>query len=227
MALGATALTVVLAVSGYTESVGSAGCRRRAPAAVVGIVLSFSLVPPSSSPQPRHPAPLSTAPERHRGAWNTRGHRMNEWNIAPQDVLERLNGLRQSDAPTHGGRVLSYVYDSGRAELDELAAAAIRAVQPRQRPRPDDLPLRRGRWSASSSDSPRTLFHGDDDVVGIDHLGWHRELPAGCQDRARCVAGRWSIGSPAVAGRLDRARCLPEGCSLLRARSRPSFRCRP
>ena len=45
-------------------------------------------------------------------------------------ILARLQELRAWDAPTHGGRVLSYVYDSGLAELDELAAAAIRAVQP-------------------------------------------------------------------------------------------------
>ncbi|MBH0054613.1 aspartate aminotransferase family protein [Salinibacterium sp. SWN139] len=48
----------------------------------------------------------------------------------PADILERLNALREADAPTHGGHVLSYVYDSGLAELDELAAQAIRAVQP-------------------------------------------------------------------------------------------------
>ncbi|EPR75730.1 glutamate decarboxylase [Leifsonia rubra CMS 76R] len=47
----------------------------------------------------------------------------------PTDILERLAQLRLADAPTHGGRVLSYVYDSGLAELDELAASAIRAVQ--------------------------------------------------------------------------------------------------
>lgn len=45
-------------------------------------------------------------------------------------VLERIRTLRQADAPTHGGRVLSYVYDSGLAELDELAAQAMRLVQP-------------------------------------------------------------------------------------------------
>lgn len=48
----------------------------------------------------------------------------------PAAILEDLERLRAADAPTHGGRVLSYVYDSGLAELDELAAAAIRAVQP-------------------------------------------------------------------------------------------------
>ena len=48
----------------------------------------------------------------------------------PAAILDRLAALRAADAPTHGGRVLSYVYDSGLAELDELAAAAILAVQP-------------------------------------------------------------------------------------------------
>lgn len=46
------------------------------------------------------------------------------------DILAELRALRDRDAPTHGGRVLSYVYDSGLAELDELAADAARLVQP-------------------------------------------------------------------------------------------------
>ena len=50
--------------------------------------------------------------------------------VPPDDVLARLAALRERDAPTHGGRVLSYVYDSGEPELDELAAAAVRAMQP-------------------------------------------------------------------------------------------------
>lgn len=44
-------------------------------------------------------------------------------------VLQRLAAYRQHDAPTHGGQVLSYVYDSGLAALDELAATAAREVQ--------------------------------------------------------------------------------------------------
>jgi sphinganine-1-phosphate aldolase len=47
-----------------------------------------------------------------------------------EEILARLADLRAADAPTHGGHVLSYVYDSGLAELDELAAAAMRLVQP-------------------------------------------------------------------------------------------------
>ena len=46
------------------------------------------------------------------------------------EVLGRLRAYREHDAPTHGGRVLSYVYDHGRPELDELAAQAMRMLQP-------------------------------------------------------------------------------------------------
>lgn len=45
-------------------------------------------------------------------------------------VLAQLGAYRDHDAPTHGGRVLSYVYDSGLEALDELAARAAREVQP-------------------------------------------------------------------------------------------------
>ena len=44
-------------------------------------------------------------------------------------ALQLLATYRSADAPTHGGRVLSYVYDSGLAVLDEVAASAARMVQ--------------------------------------------------------------------------------------------------
>jgi Na+/melibiose symporter-like transporter len=44
MALGATALTVILAITGYTSSVADKHAVQ-SPAAVAGIVLSFSIVP--------------------------------------------------------------------------------------------------------------------------------------------------------------------------------------
>jgi sphinganine-1-phosphate aldolase len=40
------------------------------------------------------------------------------------DVLAQLRELRAGDLPTHGGRTLAYVYDSGLSEVDEIAAAA-------------------------------------------------------------------------------------------------------
>ena len=43
------------------------------------------------------------------------------------DVLAALAAFRSGDAPTTGGRVLAYVYDSGLPELDDVATAALAA----------------------------------------------------------------------------------------------------
>lgn len=45
-------------------------------------------------------------------------------------VLARLRELRELDAPTHGGRVLAYVYDPGMPELDELGGRAAELARP-------------------------------------------------------------------------------------------------
>ncbi len=88
-----------------------------------------------------------------------------QFELDPSDVLARLARLREADAPTHGGRVLSYVYDSGLAELDELAAAAIRAVQPVNALDPTTFTsvavLEREIVAFA-----RQVFHGDEAVVG-------------------------------------------------------------
>ncbi|GAB3574833.1 aminotransferase class V-fold PLP-dependent enzyme [Amycolatopsis endophytica] len=41
-----------------------------------------------------------------------------------REVLEQLRELRAGDLPTHGGRTLAYVYDSGLSGVDDLAAQA-------------------------------------------------------------------------------------------------------
>lgn len=41
-----------------------------------------------------------------------------------EQALQRLTGFRREDPPTTGGRVLSYVYDSGLSELDDVAVRA-------------------------------------------------------------------------------------------------------
>ena len=46
------------------------------------------------------------------------------------DVLADLAALRAGDPPTHGGRVLSYVYDPDRPDLDDVAAEAVRLFLP-------------------------------------------------------------------------------------------------
>src|SRR5690554_5306015 len=80
-------------------------------------------------------------------------------------ILVRLRTLREADAPTHGGRVLSYVYDSGLAELDELAAQAIRIMQPVNGLDPTTFP------SVAAMEREvvgfaRRMLHGDESVVG-------------------------------------------------------------
>ena len=90
---------------------------------------------------------------------------MTDFAVEPADILERLRELREADAPTHGGHVLSYVYDSGMAELDELAAAAVRMVQPVNGLDPTTF------TSVAVLEREvlgfvRGILHGDADVVG-------------------------------------------------------------
>lgn len=80
-------------------------------------------------------------------------------------IMQRLDEIRKLDPPTHGGNVLAYVYDTGIAELDELAARAARAVQPVNGLDPTTFPsvavLEREVLSFT-----KKVFHGDDDTVG-------------------------------------------------------------
>ncbi|WP_431727833.1 pyridoxal phosphate-dependent decarboxylase family protein [Verrucosispora sp. TAA-831] len=44
--------------------------------------------------------------------------------VPAEQVLAEVRVLRESDRPTHGGRLFAYVYDAAVAGLDELAASA-------------------------------------------------------------------------------------------------------
>lgn len=46
------------------------------------------------------------------------------------EILARLETMRQEDAPTYGGKVLSYVYDPGDEVLDRLAGRAVEMARP-------------------------------------------------------------------------------------------------
>lgn len=85
--------------------------------------------------------------------------------VDPKAILQRLARLREADAPTHGGRVLSYVYDSGIPELDELATEAMRLVQPINGLDPTTF----GSVAVMERELlgfVRGLLHGDEGVVG-------------------------------------------------------------
>ena len=47
--------------------------------------------------------------------------------LTADEVRARLDQLREHDLPTHGGRTLAYVYDSGLAEVDAIAKEAVAA----------------------------------------------------------------------------------------------------
>ena len=90
---------------------------------------------------------------------------MSAFREEPAAVLARLRALREADAPTHGGRVLSYVYDPDDVRIDELAAEAMRIAQPVNWLDPMTFP------SAAAVERDvlgfvRGLLHGDEDVVG-------------------------------------------------------------
>lgn len=84
----------------------------------------------------------------------------------PHDtVLAELRALRAQDPPTHGGRVLSYIYDSGRADLDELTARAAELFLPVNGLDPTTFA------SVATLERDlvrfgREILHGDGDVVG-------------------------------------------------------------
>jgi sphinganine-1-phosphate aldolase len=44
--------------------------------------------------------------------------------IPAETILAEIREMRAHDLPTHGGRTMAYVYDSGLAEIDQIGAAA-------------------------------------------------------------------------------------------------------
>lgn len=115
-------------------------------------------------------------------------------------VLARLRAYRAHDAPTHGGSVLSYVYDSGLAELDELAAEAVRLTLPVNGLDPTTFP------SVALMESDlvsfgRTILHAPDAVGSVTSGGTESCLLAvkAARDRGRRGATRPRIVLPSSA----------------------------
>ncbi len=80
-------------------------------------------------------------------------------------IINRLRELRSGDAPTHGGRVLAYVYDSGLAELDELAEAAAQLARPLNGLDPTVFPSI-ATMERELVGFARTMLHGGRGVTG-------------------------------------------------------------
>lgn len=120
----------------------------------------------------------------------------------PAEILARLDELRGHDAPTHGGHVLSYVYDSGLAELDELAGRAVAAMQPVNGLDPTTF----GSVAVLERELlgfMRELLHGDADVVGTVTTGGTEScLLAVKTARDIWAVGEWATTHPDATPRL-------------------------
>ncbi|AVM00252.1 aspartate aminotransferase family protein [Gordonia iterans] len=119
---------------------------------------------------------------------------------SPDDVLAELARRRATDAPTHGGRVLSYVYDSGLAEIDDLAARAAALVQPVNGLDPTVF----GSVAAMERDLIifcRNAFHGPEAVGTVTSGGTESCILAvkSARDSAGAAPGTGSIVLPSTA----------------------------
>lgn len=85
--------------------------------------------------------------------------------MSPDEILRRLDALRSGDLPTHGGRTLAYVYDSGLTDADEVGRAALAMYGSTNGLDPTAFPslLSMERDLVAFA---RPLVHGDDQVVG-------------------------------------------------------------
>lgn len=83
----------------------------------------------------------------------------------PDDVLAELTRIRAQDPPTHGGRVLSYVYDHGRPELDRLVADAAGQFLPVNGLDPTTY-ASVARLERDLVAFTRSVLHGDGEVAG-------------------------------------------------------------
>lgn len=121
------------------------------------------------------------------------------------EILDELTTLRKRDAPTHGGRVLSYVYDSGLAELDELAGKAAELVRPLNGLDPTAFP------SIAVMESELVAFVRH--AVNGDTAGSHTPVVGSvtsggtesCLLAVKTARDLWRTRNPKLAGRLGRA----------------------
>lgn len=106
-------------------------------------------------------------------------------------VLAQLSAYRSLDAPTHGGSVLSYVYDSGLAELDELAGRAVQLALPVNGLDPTTFPSV-ALMEADLVSFGRTILHGSEAVGSVTSGGTESCLLA-----VKAARDRWAAAGPA------------------------------
>lgn len=130
--------------------------------------------------------------------------------MTPAEILAELAELRARDAPTHGGRVLSYVYDSGRPDLDELARDAAELTRPLNALDPTTFP------SVAAMEREligfmRGVLHGSGHPIRSNHVVG--TVTSGgtesCLLAVKTARDLWRAKHPDLAASLARADKLP------------------
>lgn len=82
-----------------------------------------------------------------------------------QHIISDLEALRAGDLPTHGGKTLAYVYDSGLAEVDALGVQALTMFSSANGLDPTAFPslLAMEKYLVGFA---KELFHAPDTAVG-------------------------------------------------------------
>lgn len=171
LALGPGLFALILAVGGYVSS-GPDADVTQPDSALTAIAVGFSIVPAVlialSLLALRHYRldwGLLPRAQRVGGGGPTMTEGQGPGGRDLQGVLARLEGLRADDLPTHGGRTLAYVYDSGVAEADELGRSALAMYGGTNGLDPTAFPSLL-RMENDLVVFARELFHGGPDVVG-------------------------------------------------------------
>ena len=91
------------------------------------------------------------------------------------DIRAALDSLRAQDLPTHGGRTLSYVYDSGLAEADAIGREALAAFASTNGLDPTAFPSL-ARLESELVALAAGLLHGPPSTVGVATSGGTESL---------------------------------------------------
>jgi len=107
--------------------------------------------------------------------------------MSPDEILAELRARRAADLPTHGGRTLAYVYDSGLAEADAVAREAVAMYAATNGLDPTAFPSLLS-MEADLVAFARSALHGSDEMVGTVTSGGTESILLAVQT-ARDAAG--------------------------------------
>ncbi|WP_313404183.1 aminotransferase class V-fold PLP-dependent enzyme, partial [Aeromicrobium sp.] len=107
--------------------------------------------------------------------------------MSPDEILAELQARRANDLPTHGGRTLAYVYDSGLEQADEIALQAVAMYASTNGLDPTAFPSLLS-MEADLVAFARSILHGGDEVVGTVTSGGTESILLAVQT-ARDAAG--------------------------------------